>query len=132
MKSNDKKSGNIFESKRMQDQLRYAGLVEVCRIRKLGYPVRLPFDEFYRRFKCCNLLVSDLDSQLAFLEKKGILKIGEWAKGNSRIFMRTTQSSELELFREEALTSVAIMVQKSGRRFNAIKRYVYDYDYDFV
>ncbi len=33
MKSNDLKAGNVFTSSRMQDQLRYAGLVEVCRIR---------------------------------------------------------------------------------------------------
>eukprot|EP00605_Chrysophyceae_sp_TOSAG23-4_P001761 GSChrysophyteH1.ASY1.ANO1.1949.1 assembled CDS len=100
MKSNDEKKGNIFTSARMQDQLRYAGLVEVCRIRKLGYPVRLLFDEFFRRFKCCSLTCSNLDEQLAFLEKEN-------------------QSLKLELYREENITAVAILVQKCARRYIA-------------
>jgi myosin heavy subunit len=117
MKSNDEKTGGIFASSRMQDQLRYAGLVEVCRIRKLGYPVRRPFDEFYNRFKVCTLLEPNLDSQLAFLESKGVLHKGEWAKGKTRVFMRNQQALELELFREEAMTKIAILVQKCARRF---------------
>ena len=123
MKSNDKKSGGIFESQRMQDQLRYAGLVEVCRIRKLGYPIRRQFDEFFNRFKVCNLLITDLDKQLAYLEKEGVLIKGEWAKGKTRVFMRNQQSLDLELYREQALTKVAVLVQKNARRMVCKLRY---------
>mgnify|MGYP001186789914 CR=1 FL=1 len=52
MKPNDNKAGNLFDASRMLDQLRYAGLLEVCRIRKLGYPIRRDFKEFFQRFKC--------------------------------------------------------------------------------
>ena len=117
MKSNDEKKGNIFAAGRMQDQLRYAGLVEVCRIRKLGYPVRRPFDEFFKRFRCCFLTASGLDNLTAFLVEKGVLKQGEWAKGHSKIFMRTLQSSQLEFFREQAFQGVAVVAQKYVRRF---------------
>jgi myosin heavy subunit len=117
MKSNDKKSGNIFTSSRMQDQLRYAGLVEVCRIRKLGFPVRRLFDDFYKRFKCCDLLAPSLDKLLASLKNLGILKDGEWAKGKTRVFMRTAQASQLELAREASLVIVTIVIQKYSRRF---------------
>eukprot|EP00605_Chrysophyceae_sp_TOSAG23-4_P000651 GSChrysophyteH1.ASY1.ANO1.733.1 assembled CDS len=116
MKSNDQKVGRIFESKRMQDQLRYSGLVEVCRIRKLGFPVRREFEEFFKRYKCVDLTVKSLDEQLASLQSKGILKQGEWAKGNTRVFLRTGQSTELEVYREIQLTAVAIRVQSSIRR----------------
>ncbi len=119
MKSNDLKKGNIFTSSRMQDQLRYAGLVEVCRIRKLGYPVRLLFDEFFKRFKCCALSCNNLDEQLAYLTKEGVLTSTEWAKGKNRVFMRTQQSLELELYREVQITAVAILVQKCARRYVA-------------
>jgi hypothetical protein len=117
MKSNDRKSGNVFTSSRMQDQLRYAGLVEVCRIRKLGFPVRRPFDDFYKRYKCCDLLAPNLDALLASLKKLGILKDGEWAKGKSRVFYRTLQASQLELAREASLVKVTIVIQKYARRF---------------
>ena len=116
MKSNDKKVGRIFNAKRMQDQLRYSGLVEVCRIRKLGYPVRREFTDFYKRYKCSNLGCADLDSLLAHLTSKGVLKSGEWAKGLTRLFMRTSQAAELEVEREACLTTVATLVQKCMRR----------------
>ena len=119
MKSNDRKQGNIFESGRMQDQLRYAGLVEVCRIRKLGYPVRRTFVDFFRRFRCCNLLSPSHDDLLAFLASQKVLVQGEWAKGKSRVFMRTAQAASLELYREQALVQVAVVVQKYGRRMLA-------------
>jgi len=116
MKSNDKKVGRLFNAKRMQDQLRYSGLVEVCRIRKLGYPVRREFGDFYKRYKCSNLGCADLDALLAHLSSKGVLKSGEWAKGLTRLFMRTSQAQDLEVEREACLTSVVILVQKCMRR----------------
>jgi hypothetical protein len=75
------KVGNVFNAGRMQDQLRYAGLVEVCRIRKLGYPVRQAFDAFYKRYRCIDLLCPSLDPLLKVLQDKGVLWPGEWAKG---------------------------------------------------
>lgn len=125
MKSNDLKQGNIFASSRMQDQLRYAGLVEVCRIRKLGFPVRRPFDEFYKRYRCIDLGCLDLDSLLNVLQKKGVLKDGEWAKGHSKMFVRTVQNGELELAREASFVTLAILVQKHARRMVAMRKYEY-------
>ena len=122
MKSNDEKKGNIFAAGRMQDQLRYAGLVEVCRIRKLGFPVRRPFDEFFKRFRCCFLTAGSLDNLLQFLTEKAVLKQGEWAKGHSKIFMRTAQSVQLEVFREQAFQGVAVVAQKTVRRFICRRR----------
>jgi myosin heavy subunit len=107
----------------MQDQLRYAGLVEVCRIRKLGFPVRKSFDEFFKRFRCCDLLVSNLDQLLAVLVDRGVLKNGEWAKGHSKVFVRTQQSLDLELAREQAFSKVVIKVQKVARGFVYRRKY---------
>lgn len=125
MKSNDLKQGGLFTSGRMQDQLRYAGLVEVCRIRKLGYPVRRPFMEFFKRYRCIDLLAPDLDALLKVLVTKKILKDGEWAKGHSKVFMRTIQSGELELAREQSLVGIAVLLQKHGRRMIAVRKFKY-------
>lgn len=123
MKPNDDKAANRFKSIRMQDQLRYAGLLEVCRIRKLGYPVRRPFDEFYRRYRCCDLQAPDLDSLNLSLQKKNILVKGEWAKGKTRMFYRTKQAADLEFARETALAQVVLLLQKMGRGMVARLRY---------
>jgi myosin heavy subunit len=125
MKSNDKKVGRIFSSQRMQDQLRYAGLVEVCRIRKLGFPVRREFDEFFKRYKCCDLTSPGLDAMLSSLESKGVMIKGEWAKGKTRVFMRTAQNLQLEAHREQALDSVARVAQKWIRRHLAWSKFQY-------
>lgn len=123
MKSNDEKAGNLFTSGRMQDQLRYAGLVEVCRIRKLGFPVRRLFNEFYNRFRPIDLMAPNLDALIKALIAKGVMKEGEWAKGNTRVFMRTAQSQALEIQREKSLEGVAIIIQKFVRRFINRRRY---------
>ena len=123
MKSNDSKAGNVFTSGRMQDQLRYAGLVEVCRIRKLGFPVRRPFMEFYKRFKPIDLTSMNIDALLKTLTDRGILKKGEWQKGHTKIFYRTAQAGELELAREKAFLKVAIKVQKVSRGVINRRRY---------
>ena len=125
MKSNDKKRGNIFEASRMRDQLRYAGLVEVCRIRKLGYPLRRSFDDFFRRYRPLDLTAANLDVLLSTLEKKKVLTSGEWAKGKTKIFMRTQQSFNLEIAREASLTNVAKVIQRFGRGYIFFKRFKY-------
>jgi myosin heavy subunit len=114
----------------MLDQLRYAGLVEVCRIRKLGYPVRRAFDEFYKRYKCCDLSLRssnmDVDALLSSLKLAGVLIDGEWAKGKSKVFMRTSQNEKLELAREAAFTKVVVVVQACARGYinrMKLKRY---------
>jgi myosin heavy subunit len=50
MKPNNEKRGSYFKSPMMLQQLRYSGLLEVCRIRKMGYPIRRTFAEFYGRY----------------------------------------------------------------------------------
>ena len=45
MKPNKAKVGSVYEAEMMLAQLRYSGLLEVCRIRKLGFPIRRDFDE---------------------------------------------------------------------------------------
>jgi hypothetical protein len=115
MKPNDFKLADSFDASRMQDQLRYAGLLEVCRIRKLGYPVRRPFQEFYRRYRCCVVGCETLDDVLAALSGKGVLIANEWAKGLSRVFMRNEQSAKLEIYREEQLLVYAVRLQKVVR-----------------
>lgn len=123
MKPNDNRAGNQFNSSRMQDQLRYAGLVEVCRIRKLGYPVRREFEAFYKRYRCCDPSAGNLDNLLRSLTAKGVLVDGEWQKGYTKVFCRTQQSADLELAREAAFLVVVRSVQKEARRMVYLKRY---------
>ena len=39
-----------FDSDIVSDQLKYNGIAEIAKIRKMGYPVRKPYTDFLRRF----------------------------------------------------------------------------------
>lgn len=126
MKSNHQKKGNVFESDMMMAQLRYAGLLEVCRIRKVGFPVRKKFAEFLFRYRALDLAASAKDHKAlcAALEAKGLLKPRQWVIGHTKVFMRNLQQQELEEAREKSLMGVVCRMQACARRFICRCRYL--------
>ncbi|KAA0155260.1 hypothetical protein FNF27_01564 [Cafeteria roenbergensis] len=125
MKPNHVKKGGVFECDTMLDQLRNAGLLEVCRIRQIGFPVRKSFDDFLFRYRCLDLTAAaDHTTLLAALEAKGVAKKGQWAIGHSKVFMRNQQQNDFEEFREESLKGVVTHMTTIARRFICRCRYI--------
>jgi len=117
-KPNSEKKGDIFTAQMMLEQLNYAGLLEVCRIRQIGYPVRREFAQFLQRYRClCPSGGSDVDSLMKGLQEAGITTDTDCVKGRSKVFMRNKQAQELEAKREDALSVVATSIQKVARGF---------------
>jgi myosin heavy subunit len=116
MKPNAEKIGNVFTSEMVLGQLRYAGLLEVCRIRQIGYPVRREFDRFFRSYLPIKPGSKDIDDLLNQLSEGKVLVEGEWAKGKEKVFLRNQQAADLEVAREEALRETVLRIQKSIRR----------------
>jgi myosin heavy subunit len=89
MKPNDLKRADTFQAHMMLAQLRYAGLLEVCRIRQIGYPVRKPFDEFLFRYRCLAkgdvTAVRDIRSLMKKLSDVGYAKHGQWQVGHHKV-----------------------------------------------
>lgn len=50
LKPNNHKAPMYFESSVVLDQLRYTGMLETIKIRKMGYPVRVKFPAFIERY----------------------------------------------------------------------------------
>lgn len=48
---NGSKSAFIFEDDLVAAQLRYTGMLDTIRIRKAGFTIRIPYDQFVKRFK---------------------------------------------------------------------------------
>jgi hypothetical protein len=111
------KKGGVFESDMMLAQLRYAGLLEVCRIRKIGFPVRKVFSEFIFRYRCLDLLAAKAGHKelCAAMEKLKILEPRQWAIGHTKVFMRNLQQTKCEAAREGALMGVAMDIDNAGQ-----------------
>ncbi|KAH9253514.1 hypothetical protein BASA81_008561 [Batrachochytrium salamandrivorans] len=124
IKPNDEKQGNIFTSRMVIEQLRYAGLLEVCRIRQIGYPVRKDFKEFFRRYRCCVKPTKDVSELCKQMEVDKLMAKGDWQMGKNKVFMRNTPFNNLEAAREHALRGQAILLQKIARRFIERCRYL--------
>lgn len=70
MKPNSEKAGDLFVTPMMLEQLRYSGLLEVCTIRKMGFPIRRVFDEFLQRYGCISPSATNIDALLQDLVQK--------------------------------------------------------------
>ncbi|GBG31386.1 Myosin-1 [Hondaea fermentalgiana] len=125
IKPNSEKVPDRFTSNMVLDQLRYAGVLEVCRIRKLGYPVRKDFKQFLLSYQ---ILVdggaSDAKSLCTALEKSGLLAAGDYAIGTNKVFMRDHQFEIIEEARESKLTKSVVRVQAFVRMELARMRYL--------
>ncbi|TRY64413.1 hypothetical protein DNTS_017109, partial [Danionella cerebrum] len=51
IKPNNNKEPGVFDPELVATQLRYSGIMDTIRIRKEGYPIRVPFHKFLNRYK---------------------------------------------------------------------------------
>lgn len=83
------------------DQLTYLGLLEVIRIRKSGYPVRVPDSEFVARYRLLENNPDHWPSSRDICRDHGA--DGEWQVGLTMVFMRDMMYAALETKRATVL-----------------------------
>lgn len=126
IKPNCEKVSMKFDMPTVLEQLRYSGMLETIRIRKLGYPVRMKFSEFVDRYR---VLVRkrklppkgtpNREICQTILEKHS----DEYQLGTSRVFLRESLERHLERERAAILNTAAITLQRNVRGFLARTRY---------
>mmetsp|Transcript_13168 Transcript_13168/g.23373 ORF Transcript_13168/g.23373 Transcript_13168/m.23373 type:complete len:1804 (+) Transcript_13168:226-5637(+) len=118
VKPNAEKVGNSFTAEMVLSQLRYAGVLEVCRIRKMGYPIRKDFKEFIRTYQpLAGSGFKDAKKLAKRLEDMDILIANEYQLGKAKIFMRDEQFDKLEVELEKVLAKHLELLQKVVRGF---------------
>jgi myosin heavy subunit len=129
MKPNMEKVGKVFDSHVMLGQLRYAGLVEVCRIRQLGFPYRMVFSKFLTLFSVLAPAGGGSPKKLlAAIVDKNYLAVGEFAVGTTKVFLKHVALQKLHSLRDGALKGVVASIQKLMRgklqriRFSSMKK----------
>lgn len=126
IKPNSQKMPDQFDQALVLNQLRYSGMLETVKIRRTGFPVRRPFQEFCARYKvllqsswaqddhkaCCIQLLHLYDSSGS-----------EWQIGKAKVFLRESLEHRLEKQREVEVLKAAMIIQAHIMGYMARKQY---------
>ncbi|KAF2354823.1 Myosin head motor domain [Trinorchestia longiramus] len=124
IKPNDTKAKNSFDRDKVEQQLRYAGVMETVRIRQHGYSHRIPFADFLRRY--CFLAFNYDERVLASRDNCRLLlvrlKMDGWALGKTKVFLKYYHVEFLTKLYEKELRQI-IRVQACVRSWLARVRF---------
>ncbi|KAM9845449.1 unconventional myosin-VIIa-like [Aulostomus maculatus] len=117
-KPNNDKQSEVFDRELCMRQLRYSGMLDTIRIRKLGYPIRHTFEEFLKRYRVL-LQTTVCDPKkvcpaacCASICKSVISGADEWKIGRTKIFLKDANDTVLERQREQELSRKAVVIQR--------------------
>ncbi|XP_067912868.1 unconventional myosin-XV [Heterodontus francisci] len=128
IKPNNKKESELFEVDVVSSQLRYSGVLETIRIRKEGYPVRIKFDNFIKRYKILlgltNQIKADGENYVTILKQIVPVSKGMYSIGLTKLFLKENLYHILESKRDTLLLIASLTLQRYARGFFARKRYI--------
>ncbi|XP_078408901.1 unconventional myosin-X-like [Cetorhinus maximus] len=126
IKPNKQKMPEQFDEGVVRNQLRYSGMLEMVKIRRAGFPVRRPFQEFYLRYKMLlkNRNVPEDDKERCTT----LLKLydscnSHWRLGKSKVFLKEALEQKLEKARAEELQGAAMVLRAHILGYRARTRY---------
>ncbi|NXQ25207.1 MYO15 protein, partial [Alaudala cheleensis] len=117
IKPNNKKEPGLFEADVVRTQLRYSGILETIRIRKEGYPIRIPFLVFIDRY--CPVRGLGSGDTLGVVAKAG----SSWPYPCCQLFLKEQLYQALESKRARAHHLAALTLQRYARTFFIKRRF---------
>lgn len=123
IKPNDFKKPMLFDRELCMRQLRYSGMMETIRIRKAGYPVRYTFQEFLDRYRVllktylCDPKTESKEKCCESICETVLAGEGDWKTGKTKIFLKDSHDTMLELERVNKLHEKALLIQKVLRGY---------------
>ncbi|XP_077940214.1 unconventional myosin-XV isoform X2 [Gasterosteus aculeatus] len=128
IKPNNMKQPGVFENDLVSSQLRHSGVLETIRIRREGYPVRMPFYVFLFRYKSLvgmrELPAANGENCVVMLSKLCLLRPGAYHVGVTKMFLKEDIYQLLESKRERTRQLAALTLQRYIRMFFVRKRFV--------
>uniref|UniRef100_A0A2K6G0X6 non-specific serine/threonine protein kinase n=1 Tax=Propithecus coquereli TaxID=379532 RepID=A0A2K6G0X6_PROCO len=124
IKPNNERQARKYDKEKVLLQLRYTGILETARIRRLGYSHRILFANFIKRYSVLCYKSSEEppvspDTCATILEKAGL---DNWALGKTKVFLKYYHVEQLNLMRKEAIDKL-ILIQACVRAFLGSRRY---------
>uniref|UniRef100_A0A7N8XV10 Myosin X n=1 Tax=Mastacembelus armatus TaxID=205130 RepID=A0A7N8XV10_9TELE len=126
IKPNTCKMPDHFDQTVVLNQLRYSGMLETVKIRRTGFPIRRPFQEFCSRYKVLMRGVTWPDEprgrciQLLHLYDSSS---ADWQLGRTKVFLRESLEHRLEKQREVEVLKAAMIIQAHVMGYVARKQY---------
>ncbi|PVD39191.1 hypothetical protein C0Q70_01819 [Pomacea canaliculata] len=130
IKPNVYKQAMQFEDPVVMDQLRYTGMLETIRIRKMGYPVRLKFPVFIQRYRCLlkgtTIRHSQLPSEACamILSTLGPSHKDEYQIGATKVFMKETFEAVINKEAEKIQRVAAVCIQTHTRAYLVRRKFL--------
>eukprot|EP01064_Diplonema_japonicum_P027952 TRINITY_DN418_c1_g1_i1.p1 TRINITY_DN418_c1_g1~~TRINITY_DN418_c1_g1_i1.p1 ORF type:complete len:1162 (+),score=207.27 TRINITY_DN418_c1_g1_i1:41-3526(+) len=119
VKPHPAKKPMLFDGNQVAFQLTTSGVLATVSIRKAGYPVRLLFGDFNKRYRVLfykSTPPADVKARvLALLQLYGLDDKAKAQIGVSRVFLKQEVYVKLEEYKRECTRSVAIMAQATAR-----------------
>ncbi|NXP26700.1 MYO15 protein, partial [Scytalopus superciliaris] len=127
LKPNNKKEPGLFEADVVSTQLRYSGILETIRIRKEGFPIRIPFLVFIDRYRCLVDMWSNIIPNGAncveMLRNLCTVNPSMYYVGVTKLFLKEQLYQALESKRARAHHLAALTLQRYARTFFIKRRF---------
>eukprot|EP00004_Rigifila_ramosa_P020020 TRINITY_DN516_c0_g1_i1.p1 TRINITY_DN516_c0_g1~~TRINITY_DN516_c0_g1_i1.p1 ORF type:complete len:1655 (-),score=479.04 TRINITY_DN516_c0_g1_i1:157-4674(-) len=116
VKPNVLKRAGVFEAPFVLRQLRYAGMMEAVRIRRMGFPIRRLPQEFYLRYRCLfpQIRKGDKETHKDVCQKiVEALELGpkQYQFGLTKIFLREQVHQSIEEMRQQKFKEAVLHLQ---------------------
>ncbi|CAJ1082668.1 myosin-IIIa [Xyrichtys novacula] len=124
IKPNNDRHANKFDREKVLVQLRYTGVLETAKIRRLGYSHRILFANFIKRYYILAFHAHEEpavspETCATILEKA---KLENWAMGKTKVFLKYYHVEHLNLMVQQA-TQRIVLLQAYVRGWLGAKRY---------
>ncbi|XP_023792922.1 unconventional myosin-XV [Cyanistes caeruleus] len=127
IKPNNKKEPGLFEADVVRAQLRYSGILETIRIRKEGFPIRIPFLVFIDRYRCLVDMWSNVipngPNCVEMLRSLCPVNPSMYYVGVTKLFLKEQLYQALESKRARAHHLAALTLQRYARTFFIKRRF---------
>lgn len=112
IKPNDKNICDNFNRVRVNEQIKYSGVLSAIKVSRAGYPIRFLIEEYDKRYN----LIDD--------KKLKNVNNYDYEYGKTKIFLKNKAYDYLEDKRNEAITNRIIYIQKTMRMYLVRKKYL--------
>ncbi|XP_045907029.1 unconventional myosin-X isoform X2 [Micropterus dolomieu] len=126
IKPNTQKMPDQFDQTLVLNQLRYSGMLETVKIRRTGFPIRRPFQDFCSRYKVLMrgvMIPNDPRGSCIQLLHLYDSSSAEWQLGKTKVFLRESLEHRLEKQREMEVLKAAMIIQAHVMGYMARKQY---------